>query len=171
MLVAQCCPSVVRYSEPTICGRFTCLDVRQASRTRTCGRSCRRTGCRASASSDRWPPASTMRRSTSTARSAVAAWRCGSSRAGSRNRTRTAGSSGTAGQLPHCFQIITIIISYLYCTADDWVGWVGRFYQGRRSEDDDRQIGRWDRCAGEKGRWKNNLIGKVTPAETKSPQI
>jgi len=35
-----------------------------------------------------------------------------------------------------------------------------RFYQGRRTNDDERQIGRWLRCAGLKGRWKNNLIGK-----------
>jgi len=42
-----------------------------------------------------------------------------------------------------------------------WFQWYCRFYQGRRTSDDERQIGRWDRCAGEKGRWKNNLIGKV----------
>ena len=35
-----------------------------------------------------------------------------------------------------------------------------RFYQGRRTEDDERQVGRWLRCAGPKGRWKNNLIAK-----------
>ena len=35
-----------------------------------------------------------------------------------------------------------------------------RFYQGRRTSDDERQIGRWLRCAGETGRWKNNLISK-----------
>lgn len=42
-----------------------------------------------------------------------------------------------------------------------WFQWYCRFYQGRRSEDDDRQIGRWMRCAGSKGRWKNNLISKI----------
>lgn len=35
-----------------------------------------------------------------------------------------------------------------------------RFYQGRRTEDDRRQIGRWLRCAGKTGRWRNNLISK-----------
>ena len=35
-----------------------------------------------------------------------------------------------------------------------------RFYMGRRAEDDGRQIGRWQRCAGVKGRWRNNLISK-----------
>ena len=35
-----------------------------------------------------------------------------------------------------------------------------RFYQGRRTADDDRQIGRWLRCAGPTGRWRNNLISK-----------
>ena len=33
--------------------------------------------------------------------------------------------------------------------------------QGRRTEDDERQIGRWQRCAGIKGRWRNNLVTKV----------
>ena len=36
-----------------------------------------------------------------------------------------------------------------------------RFYQGRRTEDDERQIGRWLRCAGVTGRWRNNLITKI----------
>lgn len=36
-----------------------------------------------------------------------------------------------------------------------------RFYQGRRTEDDERQISRWKKCAGVKGRWRNNLITKV----------
>ena len=35
-----------------------------------------------------------------------------------------------------------------------------RFYQGRRTADDNRQIGRWLRCAGTTGRWRNNLISK-----------
>lgn len=35
-----------------------------------------------------------------------------------------------------------------------------RFYLGRRTEDDERQISRWKKCAGVKGRWRNNLIGK-----------
>ena len=33
-----------------------------------------------------------------------------------------------------------------------------RFYTGRRTEDDDRQIGRWKGVAGEKGRWKRQLV-------------
>jgi len=41
-----------------------------------------------------------------------------------------------------------------------WFQWYCRFYQGRRSEDDDRQISRWKNCTGEKGRWKQNLIAK-----------
>jgi len=42
-----------------------------------------------------------------------------------------------------------------------WFQWFCRFYQGRRTDDDERQIGRWSKCAGEKGRWKNNLISKI----------
>jgi len=45
-----------------------------------------------------------------------------------------------------------------------WFQWYCRFYQGRRTEDDGRQIGRWSRCAGETGRWKNNLISKIVKA-------
>jgi len=42
-----------------------------------------------------------------------------------------------------------------------WFQWYCRFFQGRRSDDDERQIGRWQRCAGVKGRWRNNLVTKV----------
>jgi len=45
-----------------------------------------------------------------------------------------------------------------------WFMWYCRFYLGRRSQDDQRQIGRWKNCAGAKGRWKNNLIGKIARA-------
>ena len=36
-----------------------------------------------------------------------------------------------------------------------------RFYQGRRTQDDERQVGRWAKCTGLRGRWKNNLITKI----------
>ena len=36
-----------------------------------------------------------------------------------------------------------------------------RFYQGRRTDDDERQIGRWKGVAGLKGRWKRSLVNKV----------
>jgi hypothetical protein len=42
-----------------------------------------------------------------------------------------------------------------------WFHWFCRFYEGRRSSDDERQIGRWNGVGGEKGRWKNNLLGKI----------
>jgi len=41
-----------------------------------------------------------------------------------------------------------------------WFMWYCRYYLGRRSDDDERQIQRWTNCCGEKGRWKGNLIGK-----------
>ncbi|GAB0491518.1 hypothetical protein MMPV_002772 [Pyropia vietnamensis] len=42
-----------------------------------------------------------------------------------------------------------------------WFQWYTRFFRGRRSDDDTRQIGRWSRCAGPTGRWRGNLVGKV----------
>ncbi|XP_069468465.1 uncharacterized protein [Ambystoma mexicanum] len=42
-----------------------------------------------------------------------------------------------------------------------WFQWYCRFYQGRRTLDDLRQIGRWDRCTGKTGRWRGNLISKI----------
>jgi len=41
-----------------------------------------------------------------------------------------------------------------------WFQWYCRFYQGRRSDDDGRQIQRWCKCAGKRGRWKRNLVAK-----------
>lgn len=41
-----------------------------------------------------------------------------------------------------------------------WFQWYCRFYLGRRTEDDQRQVQRWLNCTGPKGRWKNNLIAK-----------
>ena len=46
-----------------------------------------------------------------------------------------------------------------------WFQWYCRFYLGRRSEDDERQIKRWLNCAGPKGRWKNNLIAKCVRSD------
>lgn len=48
-----------------------------------------------------------------------------------------------------------------------WVQWYCRFYDGRRSPDDDRQIKRWIKFAGEiKGRWNKNLMNKIIKADT-----
>lgn len=48
------------------------------------------------------------------------------------------------------------------CDPRGWTQWYFRFYLGRRLEggEDERQIGRWNGVAGEKGRWKSNLIAK-----------
>lgn len=41
-----------------------------------------------------------------------------------------------------------------------WFEWYIRFWLGRRCDDgeDERQVGRWVRCAGPKGRWKRVLL-------------
>lgn len=47
-----------------------------------------------------------------------------------------------------------------------WVQWYCRFYEGRRSPDDERQIKRWLCFAGPKGRFRNNLINQIKKAGT-----
>jgi len=42
-----------------------------------------------------------------------------------------------------------------------WFQWYCRFYRGRRTDDDARQIKRWLNFAGPKGRFKKNLINKI----------
>ena len=39
-----------------------------------------------------------------------------------------------------------------------WFQWYCRFFMGRRCEDDERQVGRWRKCAGETGRWRRALL-------------
>jgi len=45
-----------------------------------------------------------------------------------------------------------------------WFQWYCRFYVGRRTEDDARQIRRWRGVAGPTGRWKRNLVRKIGDA-------
>ncbi|KAI4215545.1 MAG: hypothetical protein LQ351_002014 [Letrouitia transgressa] len=39
-----------------------------------------------------------------------------------------------------------------------WFQWYCRFFMGRRCPDDERQVGRWQRCVGENGRWRRILL-------------
>lgn len=41
-----------------------------------------------------------------------------------------------------------------------WFQWYCRFFLGRRSDDDERQIKRWKGICSDKGRFRNQLIGK-----------
>eukprot|EP00927_Polykrikos_kofoidii_P051230 TRINITY_DN45016_c0_g1_i1.p1 TRINITY_DN45016_c0_g1~~TRINITY_DN45016_c0_g1_i1.p1 ORF type:complete len:275 (+),score=15.87 TRINITY_DN45016_c0_g1_i1:41-865(+) len=41
-----------------------------------------------------------------------------------------------------------------------WFQWYCRFFLGRRTEDDERQISRWMLAIGEKGRWRTYLVGQ-----------
>lgn len=47
-----------------------------------------------------------------------------------------------------------------------WVQWYCRFYMGRRSEDDERQIKRWLNFAGPTGRFRKQLENAVAAAGT-----
>ncbi|GAA6058793.1 hypothetical protein JCM10212_001909 [Sporobolomyces blumeae] len=49
--------------------------------------------------------------------------------------------------------------------ARGWFQWYYRFWRGRRCEDDERQVGRWDRVAGEQsGRWRRIYLEKYRKA-------
>ncbi|MCJ1324533.1 hypothetical protein MMC10_001195 [Thelotrema lepadinum] len=52
--------------------------------------------------------------------------------------------------------------------ARGWFEWYCRFFRGRRCEDDERQVGRWERCVGEKGRWRRVLTKKYIQAGIRS---
>ncbi|KAI7843744.1 hypothetical protein COHA_002642 [Chlorella ohadii] len=45
-----------------------------------------------------------------------------------------------------------------------WFQWYCRFFQGRRSADDARQISRWKGVVGDKGRWMRALCNKIVAA-------
>eukprot|EP00605_Chrysophyceae_sp_TOSAG23-4_P001607 GSChrysophyteH1.ASY1.ANO1.1767.1 assembled CDS len=49
-----------------------------------------------------------------------------------------------------------------------WFQWYCRFFQGRRSSDDARQIARGNQCMGPKGRWRSNLCGKIISSANSS---
>ena len=48
-----------------------------------------------------------------------------------------------------------------------WFQWYCRFFQGRRTSDDERQIQRWNSLTGEKGRFRNQLLKKIIVAGKK----
>ena len=48
-----------------------------------------------------------------------------------------------------------------------WVQWYCRFYKGRRTPDDERQIKRWLAFAGPKGRFKKRLVNMIKKKKTK----
>ena len=48
-----------------------------------------------------------------------------------------------------------------------WFQWYCRFYMGRRTDDDERQIKRWLALAGPKGRFKNRLVNMIKKKDAK----
>ena len=49
-----------------------------------------------------------------------------------------------------------------------WFQWYLRFWLGRRCEDDERQVGRWERCVGKRGRWRRALLKKYVAMGVRS---
>jgi hypothetical protein len=47
-----------------------------------------------------------------------------------------------------------------------WFQWYCRFWLGRRCEDDDRQVSRWQKCVGQTGRWR-----RIRRSPSPSPRI
>jgi hypothetical protein len=47
-----------------------------------------------------------------------------------------------------------------------WWQWYFRFYLGRRTTDDARQIGRWQKACGPAGRFKRSLVTKIHQARS-----
>ena len=48
-----------------------------------------------------------------------------------------------------------------------WVHWYCDFYQGNRSEDDERQIKRWKGLAGKRGRFMRFLVTQILKNKAK----
>ena len=47
-----------------------------------------------------------------------------------------------------------------------WFQWYCRYFLGRRTDDDIRQIRRWNNFCGEKGRWRNYIYSKIYSRNT-----
>ena len=52
-----------------------------------------------------------------------------------------------------------------------WIQWYCNFYQGRRTDDDLRQINRWKKSAGPKGRFRNQLQRKINEVGSNNEKI
>jgi hypothetical protein len=52
-----------------------------------------------------------------------------------------------------------------------WFQWYCRFFRGRRCDDDARQISRWNKSAGTKGRFRSQLANKCLKAEVDATDI
>lgn len=52
------------------------------------------------------------------------------------------------------------------CDPYGWFQWYSRFFQGRRCDDDERQVARGLSCFGPTGRWRTNLMNKIIAAKT-----
>ena len=52
-----------------------------------------------------------------------------------------------------------------------WFQWYCRYYMGRRTDDDERQIKRWNNFCGEKGRWRNYIYSKINKRGTSTEDI
>merc|ERR1719506_2030173 len=56
------------------------------------------------------------------------------------------------------------------CDPYGWFQWYCRFFRGRRCGDDARQISRWLKSAGPKGRFRSQLCNKISAANTRADE-
>ena len=52
-----------------------------------------------------------------------------------------------------------------------WFQWYCRYYMGRRTDDDERPIKRWNNFCGEKGRWRNYIYSKINKRGTSTDDV
>ena len=52
-----------------------------------------------------------------------------------------------------------------------WFQWYCRFYRGRRTPDDERQISRWEKLAGPNGRFRRRLMNEIIKKKTSFDDI
>lgn len=117
-------------------------------------------------------------KSTSMESSAGDLWECGKAAGGSQVSNITSWNQSFASVarllvvrftfIRQSFSLALVhhVVSVLDCDPYGWFQWYCRFYQGRRCSDDARQVSRWLKSAGPKGRFRSQLCNKILAANT-----